>query len=96
MEQFSSRPLQYSLQYHTDQDPDLLRQFWAEELNIDPGTITLQRKSNSGGLAARSWRSHHGVLTIGVSDTYFRAELQAWIDGIRADWEDNYTRPNGA
>jgi transcriptional regulator with XRE-family HTH domain len=60
--------------------------FWGAILNVEPTAIRFQRKSNSGGLAGRSWRSRHGVLTVRTADTYFRARLQAWMDGIRAEW----------
>jgi hypothetical protein len=81
------RTLRYSLQYHADQDLDEIRRFWAAELGIDASAINLQRKSNSNGLAARSWRSRYGVLTVEANDTYLRARLQAWMDCIRDDWE---------
>jgi excisionase family DNA binding protein len=53
----------FSLQYHADQDAESLRGFWGTELGVDPWAIRLQRKSNSNGLAARTWRSQFGVLT---------------------------------
>jgi len=86
MTRFSRRDLDYQLQYHADQDEAALRRFWGSQLGIDPERIKLQRKSNSGGLAVRTWRSKHGVLSIGSNDTYFRAELQAWIDLVREGW----------
>jgi hypothetical protein len=70
----------YSIQHHADQDIEELRAFWASELGTDPFVIRFQRKSNSGRLAHRRWRSEHGVLTVGVNDTYLRARLQrGWI-----------------
>jgi transcriptional regulator with XRE-family HTH domain len=82
----SSRPPRYSIQYHADQVLDELRHFWGGVLDIDGSIIRLQRKSNSGQLNGRTWRSEHGVLTVSVSDTLLRARLQAWIDRIREDW----------
>jgi hypothetical protein len=76
----------YSLQHHADQDIDELRAFWAFELGADPFVIRFQRKSNSRQLAHRRWRSEHGVLTVGVNDTYLRARLQAWMDLTRQQW----------
>ena len=51
-----------------------------------PGRFRLQRKSNSGKLAGRKWRSRHGVLTVGANDTQLRARLQACIDLVRRSW----------
>ena len=85
---FGANPVFYSLQYHADQDPDELCGFWGRLLGIEPKRIRLQRKSNSGQLANRTWRSRWGVLTVGSDDTYFRARLQAWIDCIGEEWLD--------
>jgi hypothetical protein len=82
----SARGLYYSIQYHADQDLDEIRRFWAVELEIKPDEIRLQRKSNSNQLAKRTWRSQHGVMTVRTSDSYFREELQAWVDCLRDDW----------
>jgi len=82
----AANPVSYSFQHHADQDPDEVREFWASELHIDPATIKFQRKSNSGRLDGRSWRSPHGVLQIRSADTYLRARLQAWMDCVRAEW----------
>jgi hypothetical protein len=82
----SPRPLHYALQYHADQDPAVLRRFWGHVLGIEGGLIRLQRKSNSGRLARRRWRSVHGVLSVGVGDTLLRARLQAWMDCTRKQW----------
>jgi hypothetical protein len=83
----SSMPLTYSLQYHADQDLEQLRTYWGSVLAIEGQTIRLQRKSNSGRLTGRSWRSAHGVLTVTVNDTLFRSRLQSWMDRIRQDWD---------
>ncbi len=82
----TDKSLVYSIQYHADQDLDELRAYWGSVLEIDGATIRFQRKSNSGKLNGRSWRSAHGVLTVTVNDTYLRARLQAWIDRIREGW----------
>ena len=76
----------YWLQYHADQDLDELQSFWGDQLGVDAGQIRLQRKSNSNQLAARRWRSRHGVLSVVCRDTYLRARLQAWMDYVRDDW----------
>jgi hypothetical protein len=89
MPRLSANPLRYSLQYHADQDLAQLRAFWAAELGIEGLAIKTQRKSNSNQLRGRAWRSEHGVLTISASDTYFRAELQAWMDWVANEWLDS-------
>lgn len=76
----------YQLQYHADHDTDKLKTFWGNYLTIEPSTIKLIRKSNSGALAGRNFRSVNGLLTILVLDTYFRARLQAWMDIVKSQW----------
>jgi hypothetical protein len=92
----SGKPLIYSVQYHADQDLDELRAFWGGVLGIDGAKIKMQRKSNSGQLAGRTWRSEHGVLSVGVNDTYCRARLQAWMDRLREEWRLDSCVPCGA
>jgi hypothetical protein len=92
----SVRPLIYAIQYHADQDLDELRTFWGGVLAIDGAKIKMQRKSNSGQLAGRAWRSKHGVLSLGVNDTYCRARLQAWMDRLREEWRLDSALPCGA
>ena len=75
-----------SVQYHLDQDPQTLRLFWGQTLTVDPDSIRLHAKSNSGHLRTRVWRCEHGVAAVAVHDTYFRARLQAWIDRIHQSW----------
>ncbi len=76
----------YRLQFHVDQNVDELREFWAAQLDISADLITIQRKSNSGKLAGRQWRSEWGVLTVTVNDTLLRTRLQAWMDFVQAQW----------
>jgi hypothetical protein len=79
----------YSVQYHADQSLDELCRFWGATLGVDPASIRLQRKSNSNELAARTWRSRYGVLTVSCGDTYLRARLQAWMDRTQDQWLDS-------
>lgn len=88
--------IEYSVQYHADQDLYELRAFWGTVLGIDGATITLFPKSNSGQLNGRHWRCVHGVLSMRVSDTLLRARLQAWIDRVRQDWALDSAARNGA
>jgi transposase-like protein len=83
---FARNPLSYAFQHHADQDPAEVCAFWGELLDIEPAAIKFQRKSNSGRLSGRGWRSQHGVLQVRTADTYLRARLEAWMDGVRAEW----------
>ena len=87
--ELSRNKLTYRVQYHADQDLEILQRFWAGRLGVDQTQIRLQRKSNSNQLKARTWRSEHGVLTVATNDTYFRARLQAWVDCLRRRWLDS-------
>ena len=82
----SRNKLQFSVQYHADQDLWELCEFWAAMLGVDPQDIRLQRKSNSGRLVGRTWRCEHGVLTVTTCDTLLRARLQAWMDCVQETW----------
>ena len=92
---FARNKLFYGLQYHADQDTGHLRQFWSRELHVLPERIYLQRKSNSGKLNGRTWRSRHGVMTVGSNDTLFRARLGAWMDCLRRQWTGLDSFPSG-
>ena len=83
---FASNPVDYALQYHADQDPERLRQFWALRLGTETEKIRLQRKSNSNQLKGRTWRSKHGVLNVRCRDIRLRARVQGWIDETKASW----------
>src|SRR6204780_1064845 len=48
------------------------------------GNLAMQRKYR---LKGRIWRSRHGVLTVRVCETLFRAGMQVWMDRIRAEWQ---------
>lgn len=78
--------LDYRIQYHIDHDESELKAYWAEVLGISPDVIKTMRKSNSGQLAKRQWRSEHGLMTVRVGDTYFRSRLEAWMDIIKSQW----------
>jgi transposase-like protein len=82
-------PVRYWLQYHADQDLEQLQLFWGGELAVPPSEIRFQRKSNSGALTGRIWRSEHGVLTVRVGDTLLRARLQGWMDSLQDEWLDS-------
>jgi hypothetical protein len=82
-------PVTFSIQYHADQDLHEITGFWGVQLGVPPEAIRLQRKSNSGRLGGRSWRSKYGVLTVTADDTSLRARLQAWIDLLQEQWVDS-------
>jgi hypothetical protein len=96
MRALSKRKLAYSIQYHADQDLEMLRGFWGNRLRIDPQSILLQRKSNSNRLTGRTWRSQFGVMTVCTHDTYLRARLEAWMDCLRREWLDSPRPGRGA
>jgi transcriptional regulator with XRE-family HTH domain len=93
---FSANKITYSLQYHADQDPDYLIRFWSTYLGAPPERFVLQRKSNSGQLNGRNWRSRWGVLSVTVGDTQLRARLQGWIDRVQNGWIDSIVPNIGA
>ena len=96
MARLATRPLTFAVQYHAVQDLDELRAFWGARLGIDGAAIRMQRKSNSGRLTGRQWRSRHGVLSVTACDTLFRARLQAWIDRLHGDWPVDSQLDHGA
>ena len=55
--QFTDNKLGYRLQCHQDHDELALKQYWAAQLGIAPEVIKTIRKSNSGGLKGRTFRS---------------------------------------
>jgi transcriptional regulator with XRE-family HTH domain len=89
MRRLSRNPVTYWFQYHEDQDPNYIRRFWSFGLGVDEDLIRCQRKSNSGKLSGRTWRSKHGVFTVRTSDTYLRMRLQAWMDRLQDQWLDS-------
>lgn len=86
MKQLSNGSFYYALQYHVDHDVDELRGYWANILGIQADKIKLTRKSNSGALSGRHFRSQYGLLAVETGDTYFRARLQAWMDIVKSQW----------
>ena len=83
---FTRNTMRYSIQYHADQDLESLRRFWAARLGVTPEDIRFQRKSNSGRLSGRTWRSKYGVLTVSTGDTLLRARLEAWMHSVQDQW----------
>lgn len=49
----TTKPCHFRIQHHADQDPQQLRAYWGEVLQVDPDRIRVQRKSNSGQLEGR-------------------------------------------
>jgi transcriptional regulator with XRE-family HTH domain len=83
---FTTNALRFSVQVHEDQDLEAVKHFWAGQVGIAPDEVHLQRKTNSGRLGGRTWRSVYGVLTVSTGDTMFRARLEAWMDELRRSW----------
>lgn len=86
MIRLSKHKVDYRLQCHADHDEACLKDFWARARAIDPLEIKTSRKSNSGQLKGRRFRSVYGLLTVETDDTYLRARLEAWIDFVKAQW----------
>ncbi len=78
--------ISYRIQCHIDHDEKELKAYWAQIVGVHPEIVTIMRKSNSGMLSGRQFRSVNGLLSIRVCDTYFRAKLEAWMDFIKAQW----------
>ena len=85
----SEHRVSYSVQYHADQDPEMLRGFWANRLNIGQAAVSLQLKSNSAHLSTRKWRCRFGVMSVTCHDTYLRERMQAWMDRLQQRWLDS-------
>jgi hypothetical protein len=83
---FARNQVRYSIQYHADQDLAGLQGFWSTVLGVNPAEVRLQRKSNSGRLSGRTWRSRYGVLNVSTNDTLFRARLEAWMQSLQEQW----------
>lgn len=86
---FTINLVDYSLQYHADQDPAQLIRFWSGFLGVGNDRFRVQRKSNSKQMAGRMWRSKYGVLAVGTNDTHLRARMQGWIDRVEDSWLDS-------
>ncbi len=84
----ANNTIEYQVQIHKDHDEAEIKQYWANVLNILPHQVKIQRKSNSGELDSRKFRSVHGVFSIRIGDTYLRARLEAWMDYLRKQWVD--------
>ena len=93
---FSRNRVTYSIQYHADQDLDGLQEFWAKKLSIRPEQVVMVRKSNSGRLTGRVWRSKYGVLAVTAHDTLFRARLEAWMHSLQDQWLHSVDAGRGA
>jgi len=85
----SRNKLCFSVQYHADQNPQQLSEFWASILEITPGDVRMRPKANSGRLGGRVWRCKYGVLAVTTNDTLLRARLQAWMDCVQEQWVDS-------
>jgi len=80
------RVIEYRLQIHADHADEEVKAYWAGILNTSPTKVKVIRKSNSGQLGHRNFRSAYGVLSVRVFDTYFRARLGGWMDYLKKLW----------
>jgi hypothetical protein len=83
---FTINKLSYQLQLHIDHNEADVMSYWAQQLDILPEMISVIRKSNSGHLAGRNFRSEHGLLSVRVGDTNLHMRLKAWMDYVKAQW----------
>lgn len=86
IKKLTSRPIskiEYNIQYHVDQNVIDLCNYWKNRLSCNE--IKVIRKSNSGTLSGRKWRSKYGVLSIRVSDTYLKTKIDFWIDKLKEE-----------
>jgi hypothetical protein len=86
IKKFARNKIDLQLQIHVDQNELNVKQYWANLLSVPVDIIAVSRKSNSGQLVGRKWRSQYGVLNIRVNDTYLRSKIQAWMDFIQNEW----------
>jgi len=84
--ELSGKEPTYSLQCHVDNDEMEVKKHWATKLKIKPSVIKTYRKSNSGALTGRNWRSEFGLLTVRVCSTELRTKLEAWMDWVQRQW----------
>jgi transcriptional regulator with XRE-family HTH domain len=82
------RGIDYTVQIHVDQDEEEVKAYWANLMGITPEMVVIIRKSNSGQLKGRKFRSVWGVFTIRANDTYFMAKIYAWLDYLKKQWLD--------
>jgi len=80
------RSIEYRVQIHADHNEDDIKAYWGEVVNIKPEIIKVIRKSNSGQMGHRNFRSEYGVLSVRVSDTSFRSRLGGWMDYLKKLW----------
>ncbi len=77
----------YWVQIHADNDESSIKSFWARLLHVAANQIKVSRKSNSGNLSGRTWRSEHGVMMVRVCSTELRARIAAWMDYVQNQWK---------
>lgn len=80
------KTIEYRIQIHADHDEDEIKEYWAGVAGVQPEDIKVMRKSNSGKLAKRQFRSEFGVLSVRVAETVFRSRMQGWIDYLKKLW----------
>lgn len=90
------RKFDFQIQCHVDNDENELKLFWSNVLGISKEQIKIRRKSNSGKLSGRQWRSEHGVFTVRVNDTYLRSRIESWMDKIQEEWDMSLTECSSA
>lgn len=82
----NGKTIEYRVQIHADHDIDEIKEHWSQVVDVLPQDIKVMRKSNSGKLSKRQFRSEFGVLSIRVADTNFRERLGGWLDYQKKLW----------
>ncbi len=76
----TDKDVTYRIQFHADHDVEALKRYWGGILGIESDIIGVLRKSNSGKLARRQFRSQYGLLSC-AGRRYLSAGALAGLDG---------------
>jgi len=80
-----NKDLKYNVQIHVDNNENDIKEYWSKNLKIDKNKIKIIRKSNSGNLSGRKWRSVYGVFSIRFCDTSLKCKINAWMQKIKEE-----------
>jgi hypothetical protein len=86
LQKHTSKKPHISVRLHPDSDVDEVSGYWAKLLGVPVESIHSTRKSNSGRMAHRNWRSKYCVLSITFCDTCLRSKIQALMDRVQENW----------
>jgi len=89
LQRHTTKAPRFIVRLHPDSDAEEVTRYWGRTLKINPKNIHATRKSNSGRMAHRNWRSKYCVFTVAYADTYLRSKIQALMDHIQSKWDSN-------